>query len=107
MRVAVFLTALLISGSVLAHDWYPPECCSGQDCAPVLEKVRLPGGSWKITTKVGTAILPNNFTGYRPSEDIQEHACMITIRPEHWDSNGDGSMDPTTSIVCYFVAGAS
>lgn len=33
----IFLTIALLTLSIpaIAHDWYPHECCSGQDCAPI------------------------------------------------------------------------
>ncbi|MCL4712154.1 MAG: hypothetical protein KJZ73_13005 [Pseudorhodoplanes sp.] len=27
--------ALVAPVFALAHEWYPPDCCSGQDCAPI------------------------------------------------------------------------
>jgi hypothetical protein len=37
--VAVLCLAMVAAvhvKKVKAHSWYPPECCSGYDCAPVL-----------------------------------------------------------------------
>ena len=31
----MLVKALIISSLVLAHSWYPSECCSGKDCKPV------------------------------------------------------------------------
>src|SRR5262249_53535562 len=64
---------LLLTASVLgpatsgeAHDWYPAECCHAIDCAPVeswafaqtVQSGSLPQIS--VTTKHGTAIVPQN-----------------------------------------------
>jgi len=34
---------LVFSNQAKSHDWYPMECCSGLDCAPV-EKVEMLAG---------------------------------------------------------------
>ena len=85
--VLIIVFALLTA--VQAHEWYPQECCSGQDCAPV-EKVEvmpaLKAGMWTqfnprmptvmvVTTKHGTAMVPDNLTR-RQSQDNQMHACL-------------------------------
>ena len=47
--VAAFLCVL----SASAHDWYPIECCSDKDCAPMAEADTpkpLDGGDWLLTT---------------------------------------------------------
>lgn len=69
-----------------AHDWYPHECCHGQDCA-VVESIRVIDPSMtttadgqimatmRVTTRHGTAIVPSNFPR-RESKDNRMHACM-------------------------------
>lgn len=37
---AIAATLALVMSSVEAHEWYPPGCCSGTDCAP-LERGRV------------------------------------------------------------------
>lgn len=33
---------LVLAAPAAAHDWYPPNCCSGHDCAPIaMDEVRL------------------------------------------------------------------
>ena len=34
---AFVLIFLLPYSSSFAHDWYPPSCCSGQDCRALIE----------------------------------------------------------------------
>jgi hypothetical protein len=64
---------VLSSAQVGAHSWYPKECCSGNDCAPVEKAtwlVPVGGGlpQLVVTSGVGTAIVPNNFP-VRDSKD--------------------------------------
>lgn len=52
MRVlaAVVLLGGLLS-SAIAHSWYPHECCSDRDCAPIPENQipkPLDGGNWQL-----------------------------------------------------------
>ncbi len=86
-RAWLFAGLLLAATTAAAHDWYPMECCSGMDCAPV-EKVEivpmqsagimgtqtLPG-TMLITTKHGSVIVPANFPR-RESKDNRMHACI-------------------------------
>lgn len=51
--IAIFICALMWAAGIIiavwlmvgqswAHDWYPPNCCSGMDCAPIpMDDVRL------------------------------------------------------------------
>ena len=88
--ILVALWSLIaLAAPVLAHEWYPIECCSGQDCAPVTKMETL-GSLWVVTTKHGTALVGPNIAR-RPSKDARMHACM---RP-----NDDGKME----LLCIFV----
>ena len=93
---------LLVATAAAAHDWYPIECCSGMDCAPV-EKVEIISlqsagimgsaplpGSMRITTKHGSVIVPANFPR-RESKDNQMHACIRT------------STGGTPRLICLFL----
>jgi hypothetical protein len=68
---------LAVTSPAAAHDWYPMECCSGLDCAPV-DKVEIlqapaiasflpnpaqaaPTGGMLVTTKHGSAVVSDNF----------------------------------------------
>lgn len=110
MRLVLFtalVVALLLSGlaSVLAHDWYPVHCCSGQDCAPVDRAEMVAGAAMTgalqlsplplmlVTTKHGTAVVPPNFVR-QESPDHQLHACMR--------KRGD-----TMELICLFVPPSS
>jgi len=88
VRAWIFAGLLLAATTAAAHDWYPMECCSGMDCAPVEKVEILPlqsagimgsssalPGNMLITTKHGSVIVPANFPR-RESKDNQMHACI-------------------------------
>ena len=101
-RAWIFAGLLLVATAAVAHDWYPIECCSGMDCAPV-EKVEimpvqsagimgsttLPG-TMMITTKHGSVIVPANFPR-RESKDNRMHACIR--------ASGGGNL----RLICLFL----
>jgi hypothetical protein len=63
-----------------AHSWYPHECCSGEDCAPVDNIAWLvPAGGGLpqlvVTSKHGTAVVPRDFP-VRQSKDSRMHVCL-------------------------------
>lgn len=61
-----------ISLITLVHSWYPPECCSGQDCKPVPcdQLVEMGNGDWKFEDKVFSK------EKIRLSEDQYCHVCI-------------------------------
>jgi hypothetical protein len=90
MRIGLVAATLSIPAAV-AHDWYPRECCRDNDCAPVERAESLPDGSLRLTSRVGTTVVPASFPR-QPSPDRRMHICMI--RYSHFDD-----MRP----VCLFV----
>lgn len=85
---ALTLALLLAATPAHAHDWYPLDCCSGMDCAPVdhVETVQTatyasvlgdtrPASVMWVTTRHGTASVPPNMQR-RNSEDNRMHACI-------------------------------
>jgi hypothetical protein len=61
--VAVMCLAMVAAVQVKAHSWYPHECCSQYDCAPVLEVTWVASDPDKlpvmvVRTQVGTAAAP-------------------------------------------------
>jgi len=91
MRLSLaFLFVLMIAAPARAHDWYPIECCSGYDCAPVDQAERREGDTLIVTSKHGTGIVPAAMTR-RESKDNRMHVCM---RPSF-----DGSM----RVICVFL----
>ncbi len=84
------------TNAAAAHDWYPLECCSGMDCAPVdrAESAMPPMRAGEagvssliplapdprppaliVTTRHGTASVPPDMAR-RPSRDGRMHACI-------------------------------
>ena len=79
MRILIAFISMFLTTSAMAHSWYDYDCCHDKDCAPILSEEMLPDGSYRIGTKVGTAIWrPGSpSTRIRPSQDEQEHACIL------------------------------
>lgn len=100
-RIFLTLCYLLMPASAAAHDWYPPECCSEQDCAEVIdvESFTIPTMEQSlplmaVRTKFGSAVVPPNFR-YRISPDNKMHACMHPL------PNG------TMRLLCLFLPPSS
>jgi hypothetical protein len=78
-----------------AHDWYPRECCSNKDCAPV-ENVTwsVPVGRGMrqlvVTSKHGTATVPADLQ-VRESKDGRMHVCIRQNELGDWD------------VICLFM----
>jgi hypothetical protein len=101
LTVALLLVfAIAFAAHAPAHEWYPLECCSGDDCAPV-DKVEVLTDRHEVskngtlanllgmpahaavppllvTTKHGSVIVPADFPR-RWSKDSQMHACIHPI----------------------------
>jgi len=86
----VGLLALMIPAPASAHDWYPIECCSGYDCAPVEQAEFRGGDTLIVTSKHGTGTVPAAMTR-RESKDHRMHVCMRKT----WD----GEM----RVICVFL----
>jgi hypothetical protein len=85
IRAVVFIIVVLLGVPVgeplMAHSWYAPACCSGQDCAP------LPKGSSVEPVRGGYAVrlepdgdpifFPHEKV--RPSQDGDWHACINPV----------------------------
>jgi hypothetical protein len=41
---------ILLLAIFLAHDWYPRECCNGNDCIKIPCEELGPGGTWNGKT---------------------------------------------------------
>ena len=75
MRVIGAAMIALISMPSVAHDWYPADCCSGGDCAPISDTriVRTSDGyvidgQWKFTTAQARRSLSGRY-----------HACFPQV----------------------------
>jgi hypothetical protein len=90
MSIRWLLIFLAVATPAAAHDWYPRDCCSGFDCAPVQRVELMDNASFLVTSMHGTTVVPSTFPK-RDSKDNRMHVCM---RP------GDtGRMKP----ICVFV----
>lgn len=57
---------------VWGHSWYPRECCSDKDCAPIdASRVRLTNSGYMIDEKFHV-----EFKGAKLSPDEHYHACF-------------------------------
>lgn len=83
------LCLMLAALPASAHDWYPWDCCSGFDCAPVDRAELLPSSELLVTSKHGTALVPATFPT-RDSQDNRMHICM---------RKAEGGMKP----ICIFL----
>lgn len=99
MTRTITLILALSTTPVMAHDWYPIECCSGQDCAPIPDTAVavLPDGSYRVVLKPGdhplvmyeiSRVFRATDRGLRWSHDAGYHACV---------AGG--------SILCFFIPG--
>ena len=59
-----------------AHDWYPFECCGNNDCGPADSVVRRDDGSYLVTIRGMTVVVPWWFRPWRNSPDGQVHVCV-------------------------------
>lgn len=102
MRNALLSLGLLLSSCstpVLAHSWYPWECCSDQDCWPMGEDAdakepdpkAVPGG-W--LTHDGVFVAERDT---RPSRDGRFHVCRYGGRAD------GGVIMPHQKPVCLFT----
>ena len=77
--IAIALLFIACASQGRAHSWYPRECCSENDCAPVesFEPRTGPRGQryWSITSKVGKALVKQDFP-LRRSLDSRWHVCI-------------------------------
>jgi hypothetical protein len=85
----------LRAGAANAHEWYPHECCNGDDCAPVDKVIRLtPAGTGDprliVTSRHGTAVVP----GTLPSRESKDHRMHVCMRPSFYGGMG---------VVCLFM----
>ena len=72
--VLAALFFLCVVGGAFAHSWYPWECCSDQDCAPIKLNETPKEGNGGFTLMDGSG----RFVAYKdikPSPDGQWHLC--------------------------------
>jgi hypothetical protein len=78
--LGLWTSLLAVLPSAQAHDWYPPECCSGQDCAPADTVVVRADGSYLVTSRGMSAVIPADYSRWRKSPDGRVHVCIRRLR---------------------------
>ena len=63
-----------------AHDWYPLECCSDRDCAPADAVERREDGSYLVTSRGMSVVIPADYQAWRKSPDERIHVCIRKLR---------------------------
>lgn len=58
----------LLAAVILAHSWYPYECCSDRDCHPVKSVKEVPNGY-----QAEGIFFPKSLA--KPSQDGDFHVC--------------------------------
>ena len=59
-----------------AHDWYPNECCSGNDCAPAESVLRRADGSYEVFVRGMSVLIPSGYDEWKRSPDGRIHVCV-------------------------------
>lgn len=93
------LVLSLFISAAHAHSWYPPECCSGQDCRPVprSEAQYDDRGLWIVIN--GTwRLMPLEKIREQPSPDSEFHVCFSQYSPPM-----STQPPPAPTIYCVFV----
>jgi hypothetical protein len=72
----VLASFLLSPEDALAHDWYPIECCTQQDCAPAETVVRRDDGSYVVKAHGLSVVIPAGYPHWRNSPDGRIHVCL-------------------------------
>lgn len=82
-RLGLFaVLAALLAGlpDAHGHDSYPLECCSEQDCAPAEAVVRREDGSFLVTSRGMSVVIPADYSAWRKSPDERIHVCIRRLR---------------------------
>src|SRR5262245_25620082 len=89
--IRALLATLLMAPAASAHAWYTRACCAETDCTPVERVEHLANGALRLTSRVGTTVVPAAFPR-QASPDQHMHICMVCY--SHLDD-----MRP----LCFFV----
>lgn len=71
----ILVLALLASVNAKAHDWFPLECCGGNDCKEITKWEDYTSTYWKITNADGTFFVKKDMS-VRPSKDSKRYLCV-------------------------------
>jgi hypothetical protein len=75
MCIRLLVLSMVVATPAAAHEWYPRECCSGLDCAPVQRVELMDNAAFLVTSTHGTTVVPATFPK-RESRDNRMHVCM-------------------------------
>ena len=78
--LVVWVGLLMLPPGAPAHEWYPLECCSDQDCAPADSVERRDDGSYVVVSRGMSAVIPANYSNWRKSPDGRIHVCIRRLR---------------------------
>jgi hypothetical protein len=73
---AVLASLFVASPVARAHEWYPLECCDGRDCGPADTVVRRDDGSYLVTARGLSVVIPATYGKWKSSPDGQVHVCI-------------------------------
>jgi len=59
-----------------AHDWYPKDCCGGNDCAPAESVLRRKDGSYEVFARGMSVLIPSEYNEWKRSPDGRVHVCV-------------------------------
>jgi hypothetical protein len=80
LTLLLVAAALPACSSADAHDWYPRECCSNRDCAPADAVQRREDGSYLVTSRGMSVVIPADYARWRQSPDGRVHVCIRKLR---------------------------
>ena len=73
---AVSILAAAFGAPTMAHSWYPKECCGGADCAPADAVVRRSDGSYLVSVRDISVLIPGDYDRWQRSPDDRIHVCV-------------------------------
>lgn len=84
LPAAVAAALLCAAGGAQAHDWYPPNCCSGHDCRPMAsDGVTLSAGGLVIKESGETIPYDSPLVKRTPPEGGGlYHRCSVGGAPQ-------------------------
>lgn len=80
LSAGMWAGSLVLTAVAHAHDWYPRECCSDRDCAPADTVVRRDDGSYFVTSRGMSVVIPADYNKWRSSPDARIHVCIRRLR---------------------------
>ena len=83
-RIPMPLIVSAVAGTVMtampltagAHDWYPKDCCGGNDCAPAESVLRRKDGGYEVLARGVSVLIPPEYNEWKLSPDGRIHVCV-------------------------------